>query len=344
MRALDFTLRLAFFVVLPFGVTLAAAIFPMTGVLINVVLALAVFAFAGAVRRRVARSRLLRLLIRRYLAFEAYYHEHPTAPFLYYLLSPLLFPYWLLKARARREVMIYRDLALGGIVVLLLSAAVDFLRNWQPHLGVDRFLRIWAILLAVQLLLTLVLVAPIATTVVKLHIERRRAALLSLLAVAAVSTGIAVQRLESRKAPIVSWVTTERVMLRTTTDPGTARAAQLEALREVWAHPDELALSTDRQGWVEDEALDRAGQVLEGFYKPDEAYAFTLHAIPPQSPEILLLQCQLRWGRPTVWRAIRKNGQEIVSRDELPAGILGLPRRATRRAPSHPAPYRRATQ
>lgn len=341
MRALDLALRLTFFAVLPFAVTLAAAAFPMTGVLVNVVLALGVFAFAEAVRPRAERSRLLRLLTRRHLAFEAYYREHPTRPFLYYVLSPLLFPYWLLTATARREVMLYRDLAGGGVAVLLLTGVLDFFRSFRPHLRLDHFLRVWALLLVVQMLCTLVLVAPIATTVVKLHLERRRAALWVLLTVAAVSAGVAVYRLERRKAPVVSWVTTERVMLRTAMDPEAARAAQLEALRQVWAHGGELALSTDRQGWVEDDALDRAGQALEGFYKADEAYAFTLHAVPPEAPEILLLQCHLRWGRPTLWRAVRKNGKEILSKEELPAGFLGLQRRATRRPPSHPAPYRR---
>lgn len=336
MRALDLLLRLAFFAVLPFAVTFAAAAFPMTGVLVNMVLALAVFAFAEAVRPRAERSRVLRLLTRRHLAFEAYYREHPTGPFLYYILSPLLFPYWLLQSRARREVMLYRDLALGGVVVLLVTGALDFARNWRPHLAVERFLAVWALLLVVQMACTLVLLAPIATTVVKLHLERRRAALWLLLAVAAVSAGVAVYRLERRRAPVVSWVTTERVLLRTDVDPATARAVQLDALREVWAHPEELARSTDARGWVEDDALDRADQVLEGFYKADEAYAFTLHAVPPEAPEVLLLQCHLRWGRPTIWRALRKDGREVRSKDELPAGVLGLPRRATRRPPSHP--------
>lgn len=340
MRALDLLLRLAFFAVLPFGVAYAASAFPMTGVLVNMVAALAVFAFAEAVRPRAERSRVLRVLTRRQLAFEAYYREHPTGPFLYYLLSPLLFPYWLLQSRARREVMLYRDLALGSVVILLATGALDYARNWQPHLGPERFFAVWAVLVAAQLACTLVLLAPIATTVVKLHLERRRAAMWLLLAVAAVSACVAVYRIERRRAPVVSWVTTERVQLRTDEDPATARAVQLDALRAVWAHPEELARSTDAKGWVEDDALDRADQVLEGFYKADEAYAFTLHAAPPEAPEVLLLQCRLRWGRRTIWRALRKDGRELRSKDELPAGVLGLPRRAARRPPSNPLPYR----
>jgi hypothetical protein len=339
-RLLDFALRLVFFAVLPFAATLAAAAFPMTSVLVNVVLALAVFAFAEAIRSRAERSRLVRFLVRRQLAFEAHYREHPPGPFIYYVFSPLLFPYWLFQAEARREVLLYRDLTGGGLVVLLVGGAVDYSRNWRPHLTLESFLLVWVVLFVVQTLLTLVFVAPIATTVVKLHLERRFVALWVLLAVGAASAGFAVIGLERRKAPVVSWVTTERVTLRSAADPKAARAIQLEALRAVLAHPAELAASTDKRGWVEDDALERANEVLEKLYRPDEAYAFTLHALPPEAPQVLLLQCHLGWGRPSLWRAIRKNGEEITSKDDLPPGVLGLKRTTTRRPATHPAPYR----
>ncbi len=340
MRTIDLALRAALFAAIPFALTQAAAAFPMTGVLVNVVLALLVFAFAEGVRPRAERSRVIRLLVSRQLAFEAYYREHPTGPVLYYLFSPLLFPYWLLQAKARREVLLYRDLATGGAAILLVTGAIDYYGNWWPRLAPARFLVVWAVLFLVQTALTLALVAPLAATVVKLHLERRRKTLWILFAIAAVSTGFAVYRVQTRKAPVVSWVTTERVMLRRRKDPDLARNAELAAMREVWSHPEELAASTDRKGWVEDDALARAESTLEAFYRPDEAYAFTLHAVPPGAPEVLVLQCHLGWSRPNVWRALRKDGREVQSRDELPPGLLGLQRRATRRPPTHPAPYR----
>lgn len=341
MRTLDFTLRLLFFAMMPFVATFVSAAFPMTGVLVNIALALAVFAFAEAVRQRVERSRVLGFLVRRQLRFEAYYREHPTGPFLYYVLSPVLFPYWLFQRKARREVLLYRDLASGGVVVIVATSALDYFRNWQPQLGVARFLQTWALLLVVQMVCTLLFLAPIATTVVKFHLERRFRALWVLLAVAVLSVSLAAASLARRKAPVVSWVTTERVLLRSAADPAAARAAELAALRDVWAHEAELLASTDRHGWVEDDALARAGAVLETFYKPDEAYAFTLHAAPARSPELLVLQCHLGWGRRPLWRAIRKSGEEVTSRDELPPGILGLRRRATRRPPKTSAPFQR---
>lgn len=344
MRTLDFALRFAFFATVPFLAAQASALFPMTGVLVNVALALVVFAFAEGVRTRAERSRTFAFLMRRHLAFEAHYRKHPPGPFLSYVISPLLLPYWLFKSKARRELWLYRGLTGGGLLVLLITSAIDFWRNWQPELSFDRFIALWAMLFAVQTLLTLVFLMPIATTVVKYHLERRFTALWILLAVAALSVGLSVRAMVVRRSHVVSWVTTERTLLRTRVLPEAAKSAQLAALREVWAHPEELRDSTDKRGWVEDDALDRAEEVLERFYRPDEAYAFSLHAVPPEAPEILLLQCNLGWGRPALWRALRKNGQEVLSKDELPPGVLGIPRKATRQPPSHRqrAPYKQS--
>lgn len=343
MRALDFAVRLAFFATVPFLATFVSAAFPMTGVLVNLALALVVLAFAGAVRPRAERSRVVAFLLRHHLAFEAYYRERPPRPFLYYVFSPLLFPYWLAQREARRELFLYRSLTGGGLVVLLVAAAVDFARNWLPELGFVRFFPVWLLLVAVQTLCTLVIVLPITTTVVKLHLERRFLALWLLLGVAAISVTVAAVQLARRRAHIVSWVTNERLLLRTSAAPVQARATQAAALRAVWANPGELAASTDRRGWVEDDALDRAEEVLERFYKADEAYAFSLHALPPEAPEILVLQCHLGRGRPPLWRAVRKSGEEVLSPNDLPAGVLGLQPKATRRPPTKTrAPFKRA--
>ena len=56
MRAFDLALRFAFFALVPFLATFVSALFPMTGVLVNIALALAVFAFAEAVRRYAVRN------------------------------------------------------------------------------------------------------------------------------------------------------------------------------------------------------------------------------------------------------------------------------------------------
>ena len=143
---------------------------------------------------------------------------------------------------------------------------------------------------------------------------------------------MAVIAIDQRHGHLVSWVTTQRVRMRSKGAPSAARAAQLQALRVVWANAPELKESTDADGWVEGDALDRAEEQLAAFYKPDEAYAFSLHALPVGAPEVLLLQCDLGKG-PPLWRALRRSGVEITSIANLPHGVLGLARRTTVRPP-----------
>ncbi len=332
MRSLDFALRFAFFAVVPFLATWVSALFPMTAVLVNVALTLAVFATAEAIRERAGRSPLLERAVRRHLAFEAYYREHAPRPFLFYVFYPLLLPYVLLRKETRRELWLYRGFTGGSLVVLVVAAGFDFGNNWLPNLGFRDFIVMWFLLFAVQTLCMFLFLLPISTTVVTLHAQRRFKALWILLGTAALSVMVAVIGIERRHGHVVSWVTTQRVRMRTKTAPTTARNAQLQALRVVWANAPELKESVDKQGWVEGDALDRAEEQLATFYKDDEAYAFSLHAVPPAAPEVLVLQCDLGKG-PPVWRALRRSGVEITSIDDLPPGVLGLARRTTVRPP-----------
>ncbi len=332
MRSADFALRFAFFAIVPFLATWVSALFPMTGVLVNVALTLAIFAAAEAIRERAERSPVLSRLVRRHLAFEAYYREHPPRQFLFYVFYPLLLPYVLFRAEMRRELWLYRGLTGGGVGVLVAAAAIDYWRNWQPNLGFREFVLTWVLLFAVQTLCIFLFLLPIATTVVQLHAERRFKALWFLLGVASISVTVAVVAIGLRHGHLVSWVTTQRLGMRSRSAPTAARAAQLQALRVVWANAPELKESTDTEGWVEGDALDRAEEQLAAFYKPDEAYAFSLHALPAGAPEVLLLQCDLGKG-PPVWRAVRRSGVEITSIADLPRGVLGLARRTTVRPP-----------
>ena len=336
MRALDFGLRLVFFLVVPFLATVVSAFFPMTAVLVNIALMLVVFMTAEILRERAGRSRLLARVLKRQLAFEAHYRENPPLPFLFYVFYPLLLPYVLARAVTRRELMLYRGFTGGGLVVLLVGAAFNFYHYWLPELGFRLFLVDWIKLFVIQTLCIFLFLLPVATTVVTLHAQRRRAELWVLFGAAALSVALAVVRLELKRGHLVSWVTTQRLSLRTRASPETAHAAQLRALRAVWGNPSQLRDSTDKDGWVEGDALDRAEQQLEAFYKSDEAYAFSLHAQPAAAPEVLVLQCHLGSGVPPIWRAVRKNGQEIVAPADLPAGVLGLQRRTTRKPPSTP--------
>ncbi|MFT3766975.1 MAG: hypothetical protein QM820_15875 [Minicystis sp.] len=334
MRAFDLALRFAFFAVVPFLATYVSVLFPMAPVLANMAFTLIVFAAAEAVRERVHRSPLLAKLLKRRLDFVAHYREHPPKPFLFYVLYPLLLPYVLARRDERRELGLYRGLTGGGVLILFAGAGVDFAWHWQPQLDLKAFAPRWIVLFAIQTLGIFLFLMPVATTVVELHIEKRFRVLWLLLGIAAVSASGAVVRLALRHRHNVSWVTTQRLRLRTDAAPEAAKTAQLKALRAAWDNFAELRASTDEGGWVEGDALDRAEEHLGVFYKPDEAYAFSMHAYPPSAPEVLVLQCHLGRGNPPIWRALKRSGQEVTSPADLPRGVLDQERRATRRPPT----------
>lgn len=333
MRVLDYLLRFAFFAIVPYVATLIAAFFPMTPVIVNVALTLLVFATAESLREQAARRPLLGRLLGRRLAFEEHYRENPPRPFLFYVFYPVLLPYVLVRADTRKELGLYRGLTGGGLVILLLGAAYDFWSRWLPELRLGTFVWRWALLFTVQTLGIFLFLMPIATTVVKLHLEKRTRALWSLLGVAAISVAIAAFTLIQKHGHVVSWVTTQRVLLRTRAEPEGAKAAQIRALRAAWDNLAEVRVSTDKDGWVEGDALDRVEEHLRIFYKADEAYAFSMHAIPPEAPEVLMIQCHLGRKIPAIWRALKHNGQELLNPGELPGGLLGQPRREERRPP-----------
>jgi hypothetical protein len=324
MRILDFLARLAFFATVPFLATLVAAFFPMTGVVVNIAVTLVVFAFAEALRERSERSRLLKKAMARRFAFEAYYKENPPRPFLFYVLYPLVLPYVLARPVTRRELLLYRGFTGGGIAILLGGAAFDFYWHWLPELGFGEFIKVWVMLFVIQTLAMFVFLLPVSTTVVKLHSERRLAELWVLLGAAAISVAVAVGVLVHKRGHVVSWVTGHRAMLRTAAVPAKARAAQLDALHAVLESYAELVASTDELGWAEGDSAERAEEHLATFYKSDEAYAFSLHAMPPSAPDVVLLQCWVAGGGPPVWRAIKKTGEEITDKKDLPPGLLGL--------------------
>lgn len=340
MRALDLGLRLAFFAIVPFVATFALARFPMTPVLVNVGLTLLVFAAAEAVRARAARSPFVARLVKRRLLFEEHYRASPPRPFLFYVLYPLLLPYVLSRADMRRELWLFRGFTGGGLVVLLIAAAVELRVEWLPELGFGAFARTFVVLFAIQTLCIFVFLMPIATTVVKMHLERRFTELWILLAAAAISVAVAAAMLAYRRRHVVSWVAVERAAMRTQAAPEAARAAQIKALRAAWDNFAEVRESMDDGGWVEGDALDRAEEHLGLFYKADEAHAFTLHAVPAAAPEVLVLQCHLGRGRAPIWRALKRGAEEVSSPADLPKGMLELSRRERRISPRGRRPPR----
>ncbi len=324
----DFVLRLAFFAAAPFVIVAAAWLFPVKVVLFDVALALLVFLMGEGLQRSTLRSPFLKSVLRGALQFESYYRARPPRTFLYYALYPLCFPYWLLNRDARREFMMFRGYFLGGFMILVGVLAWQFYAYWQPELGFRAFLPTVLITLAVQALLVLALLMPIATTVVWYHSSGRRRRLVALLLVAVASTTFAIVRLSTRRDPIVSYSTRERVKLRTNVRPDDAHAALLAAAQEgLVALGPAHAASAD--GKIEGTALERIRATLTRFYRADETLAFDAwESSPSGAGRALVVYFEARRRQPGIWVAVNGDGKELLSLAELPSGAARAMRRA----------------
>jgi hypothetical protein len=329
----DFAARLLFFGLAPFGIVFAAELFPVRGALLDVGLALAVFLSGEAARRAASRARGVKWLLAEALAFETYYRDRPPRPFAYYLFYPLLFPYWLTNAEARREFLMFRGYTVGSFVLLVVSLGFQYFEYWRPELGFRQFALsvFWTLLAETTLVLSFLM--PIATTVVWCHSSFRRGRLLALLLVGLVSATAAFGIVARRRDPVVSFSTRNRVLLRTRTAPVDAHrtllAAAAAAYREA-AKGDGL----DGDGKIEGAPLASARERLEDFYKHDEAYAFDLWGTPRKKPRIVVLYFEARRGKPGVWVGVRHDGTEVQKLADLPEGAT----RAMRRAADGTAP------
>jgi hypothetical protein len=326
----DFVLRLVFFALAPAGIVLAATLFPVLGVLIDVGLALGVFFVGEAARRYTARSRTASFLLHEALAFESYYRERPPRRFAYYFFYPLLFPYWLTNREARREFWMFRGYTLGGLVILCVSLGWQYGNDFLPELGWRHFLPAVVVSLAVETLLVLALLMPIATTVVWYHASFRRGRLAMVLAVGLASTIAVGVRLSSTRDPIVSYLARKRVVWRTHVAKKRAHAALLEgvmvAYNDVW-RARATGGGVEDDGKVQGVPLDDARAALQKFYKPDEVFAFDLWASPRWRPRTLVLYAEARPGRPPIWVALQ-DGAEVRRLGELPKGALSAMREA----------------
>ena len=323
----DFVFRLAFFSVAPFAIVAAAELFPVRGALIDVGLALGVFVAGEAAKRWASRSRVVRFLIAEALAFEGFYREEMPRPFAYYFFYPLLFPYWLSNRRARREFLMFRGYTVGSLLILIVSLAWQFFTSWRPELSFLDFLPSVLLALAVETLLVLSLLMPIATTVVWYHSSFRRGRLSVVLVAGLLSTTFVIAHVANRNKPIVSYATRERVRLRTARAPRTAHRALVAAARAGWRETVKMRdLAAD--GKLEGAPIDVARDRLSVFYKNDEAHAFDLWGSPLRKTGVTVLYFEARSGKPPIWVGIAADGREIKKRNELPRAAVRAMRRS----------------
>jgi hypothetical protein len=326
---LDFLLRLAFFSAAPFAIVSLAALFPVTGALVQVGLALGVFLAGEAARRLAARSRVAAFALSSQLEFEAYYRAHPPRPFLYYVFYPALFPYWLVAREARHEFLLFKGYTLVSFLLLLASLGFQYIRLFPPELSVRDFIPIAAGSFLAEAIVVLMLLMPIVTSVVHFHTQRAPVRLAILLVAGIVSISFAIARLERRRDPIVSYATRVRVRLRTATRPDVANAAQASALREAWKALPEDKGDIDRDGKIEGAVLDHAHEALSGFYKSDEASAFDVWYTKSGTSALMVVYFEARRSQQPIWLAMNRSGLVIHEPKQLPRGAFLAMWRAT---------------
>lgn len=327
--ALDFALRLVFFAIAPFVLVLVAYLFPVTGAVVQIAIALAVF-FAGEAARAVAgRSRIAAIVLRNQLEFEAYYRAHPPRPFLYYVFYPLLFPYWLWKAEPRREFLLYKGYTLASFALLVVMQGVQYFRAFPPDLGARAF---WPLALgsfAAETVVVLMFLMPLVTSVVHFHGLGAPKRLAALLVVGAVSATVALVRVESRRDPVVSFDTRARVRARAKAKPSAAWAAEADALRAGWrALRKSKRDAIDSDGKVEGAPLEDARAALSVFYKHDEAFSFDLWYRGNAKSGVLVVYFEARGSHAPVWLAMDESGAVIADAKKLPRGAFVAMRHA----------------
>ena len=323
----DFVTRLAFFAVAPRLVVLMAALYPVSGAVIQIGLALVVFVAAEAARQLAERSKLAKMVLSSQLAFEAYYREHPPRPFLYYVFYPLLAPYWLTQREARREFLLFKGYTLGSFAILVVSLGVQYVRFFPPELTLHDFLPIAAKTFAVETVVVLLFLMPIFTSVVHYHSNHAPRRLAAILIAGVLSSGFAIERLERARNPVVSLATRDRVRLRTKANGRSAQKVQSSALAAAWKALPKERDDVNSDGKVELLPLDAARTALLGFYKSDETFAFNLWREKKGKAQTLVLYFEARQKNPPIWLAIDDKGVFHDSK-RLPRGAFPAMRTA----------------
>ncbi len=327
LDTLEYALRLAFFAAVPFGIVVLASLVPMTAALVNIVLALGAFFFGEVLRKHAQERGWLGKVLRRQLAFEEYYRVRPPKPFLYYVVYPLLFPYWLAVAEARREFWLFKGYTFVTFLLAAISGVYRYFAVYQPEIGLKTFLVSFGIGLAIEALAVITFLMPIATTVVALHKRAQHGRLVALLVVVLVSAGIAVGILAHRHRTFPSLETRERVSKRTLVKLKVAQAVADDALRAAWKERRKHNYERESDGTVDGAPLDVARAKLGEFYRPDEAAAFELWttARGDKTPMMILYAEGPRRGKP-VFRAMRKDGTVVDHAKDLPKAALKVMR------------------
>ncbi|MCL2723679.1 MAG: hypothetical protein FWD69_04495 [Polyangiaceae bacterium] len=319
LSTLEYVLQLAFFAAVPFVVVVLASLVPMIGAIANIVLALVTFFFGEVLRTHAQRRGWVGRVLRRQLAFEAYYREKAPKPFLYYVFYPLLFPYWLTVREARREAWLFKGYTIVTFIVLAIAGVYRYFTAYRPELGLRPFLVAFGVGVVVETVAVLMLLMPMTTSIVAHHQKKQRRHLFALLAVGLVSAAIAATMLARRHRSFPSLETRERVLQRTLAVPARAKKAQMDALSVAWKARKEKRWGREDDGTLAGPALDDARAALNEFYRPDEANAFELWtSARKEKPMLMVIFAEgPRKGRP-VFLGMQPDGTLVERVRDIP--------------------------
>jgi hypothetical protein len=321
---IEYVLRVAFFAFVPFLVVLLAMLVPMGAAIANMVLALGAFFFGEVLVGAAERRPWLKRVLRRQLAFEAYYRQHPPRHFLYYVFYPFLMPYWLSVSAARREFLLFKGYTLVTLVVISITGVYRYFYIYQPQLGFSKFIGAFTAGLVIETLAVMMLIMPMTTSVVALHRARQPKRLMALLAVGLVSAAIASGVMIHRHRTFPSLETRARIRERAAADPATSRATLQRALTKAWevrkkGARDQWERETD--GTLQGAPLEIARANLLSFYREDEASAFEVWTTArKERPGIMIVFAENRKGKKgtPVWLGMRYDGTIIDKFVDVP--------------------------
>ncbi|MCC6522721.1 MAG: hypothetical protein IT373_08685, partial [Polyangiaceae bacterium] len=309
----DFVFRLAYFLVIPVVLFFTSLVFPLTGAFVNMGLLVLYFLVNPLLRPLVARRPWLAKPLKKFMAFEAYYRENPPRTFAYYVFFPLLFPYWLLVKRPRREFLLFRGLSLVALLILIGLALLQYFTKWAPDIGFGAFAQAFGLIFLIQGFIVLTFLMPLATTVISYQHAGKTKRLVALFLAMTVATSAAVIAHAKRRHGTVPVMTVMRIGLRTAASPDKAAAA-LRAGVEAAIQASQQGkgdqtsdLKADVAGGVEvvGPVLEAAQAGLATYYKADEAQGFLLAKIAdPRAGVILALYAVDSAGKPIIWLAV----------------------------------------
>jgi hypothetical protein len=322
----DFVLRLAFFALAPWVFLFFSLLVPVGAILFNLALTLFVFFIAEAYRAHIRRGSIAYKLMRRQLALADFYRRRPPRPFIYYLLYPLLAPYWLLTRDGRSEFRLFRRFLIANAALLAIFRVVEYQRWWQPDIGFGPFLKASVLILLFQSAFVTAFIVPVMVTVVdaKLHKKRRRlgvyATIFALSGAFCVLAYVLQPSGAMTPAPVCA-----RMRERSVAQPERAEEVQRHAIEAALAVLADGKRNKKKTGEeISGPPLDRARAELGAFYRGQEVDCFRVFAMADGDAEVVVLRGDSKKRKTSpIWMALKAERQATRVLDDaadLPGG------------------------